>query len=89
MLITTRGNGQIMTSAIIYPYKRAVPKNMVDKVPTGYCIARSDSGWMTSDIFYEYLANVFIPELNNIRKERKCLQSNEELLIGEKNWVVF
>ena len=50
-LITTRADGKLMPTAIVYPYKRAVPKDIVDKVPEDFMVARSDNGWMTSEIF--------------------------------------
>jgi len=57
-----------MTSAIVYPYKKSIPKIVIDELPkTGFCVAKSDSGWMTSAIFFEYLANTFIPELSATR----------------------
>jgi len=89
VLITTRADGKLMTSGIIYPYKRAVPKDIVDKVPPGFCIARSDSGWMTSDIFFEYFANCFIPELAAIRRQEKGLQPDAELILDDTDWVVY
>lgn len=88
VLVTTRGDGELTTSAIIYPYKKAVPQSIVDKVPTGFCIARSDSGWMTSQVFFEYFGNTFLPELALIRREEK-LNSNEELFLDDSDWVVF
>ena len=44
VLITTRADGKVMKLCIIYSYKRAVPKAIVDAVPAGFYIARSDSG---------------------------------------------
>lgn len=70
-LITTRADGKLMPTAIVYPYKRAVPKDITDQVPEDFMVARSDSGWMTSEIFYEYLANCFIPRLNEMRPGKK------------------
>ena len=61
LLITTRADGKVMKSCIVYSHKRAVPKAITDAVPAGFCIARSDSGWMMSEVFYEYLAITFIP----------------------------
>ena len=52
VLITTRADGLIMPSAIVYPYKRYVPKDIVDDVPESFVIGRSDSGWMNSEIFF-------------------------------------
>lgn len=52
---------------IIYPYKR-IPDRIAESVPSGWGIGRSDTGWMTAAVFYEYMANVFHPQLivNNI-----------------------
>lgn len=55
VLVTTRGDGKLMPSAIICPYKRAVPREIVEKIPDGFVVAKSDSGWMTSEVFYEYM----------------------------------
>ena len=33
VLITTRADGEIMPAANVYPYKRAIPKEIVDNVP--------------------------------------------------------
>jgi hypothetical protein len=88
VLITTRADGEIMPAAIVYPYKRAVPKEIVDNVPDQFVVARSDSGWMTSEIFYEYMANCFIPTLNSFRRIEKKLQPSEELVLENSDWVV-
>lgn len=89
VLVTTRADGKLM-QPVIYPYKRAVPKEIVDRVPHGYGIARSDSGWMTSDIFFEYVANVFVPELEVWRRQKKGLrEEEEELVLDDQDWVVL
>ena len=90
VLITTRADGKMMTSAIVYPYKKSIPKLIVDHLPkTGYCIAISDSGWMTSAIFFEYMANTFIPELSAIRRQDKGLGADDELILTDDDWVVY
>ena len=43
-----------------YPYQRA-PREVVASVPPPWAIGLSDSGWMKSDTFYEYIINVFDP----------------------------
>ena len=88
-LITTRADGTVMPTAIVYPYKRAVPKEIIDQVPQDIMVARSDSGWMTSEIFYEYLANCFIPRLNEMRRQEKNLQPPEPLTLNESDWIVY
>jgi hypothetical protein len=47
---------------IVYPYKR-IPEKISQSVPAEWGIARSDRGWMTSEVFYEYIANGFHPFL--------------------------
>jgi hypothetical protein len=89
VLVTTRADGKVMRPCIVYPYKRALPKAIVESMPEGYCGARSDSGWMTSDVFFEYLANTFIPELANLRRLEKGLDEDAELLLTDADWVVL
>jgi len=44
---------------------------------------------MTSEVFYEYLANTFIPELAKQRKLEKNLTDDEELVLTDTDWVVL
>jgi len=39
VLITTKADGKVMPPATVYPYKRAVPKDSVDKVPEDFLVA--------------------------------------------------
>ncbi len=89
VLITTRADGKMMPAVVIYAYKRAIPESIVSGMPEGFCAARSDSGWMNSDIFFEYMANCFIPQLNTLRREAKGLGESEDLLLDETDWVVY
>ena len=38
-----------------------MPKDIVDLVPEEFYISTSESGWMTSCNFFEFIANVFLP----------------------------
>jgi len=40
----------------MFPYKR-IPKLIASTLPENYVISRSDSGWMVSPAFFEYIAN--------------------------------
>lgn len=53
---------------VVYNYKR-LPQNILNSVPTDWGIGLSDSGWMKSETFYEFIANIFHPFLlqNNIK----------------------
>lgn len=44
----------------MYPYKR-IPSALFDKIPEGWSFGHSENGWMISESFYEYMANVFLP----------------------------
>ena len=59
---TFRADGEIVTPLIIYPYQR-VPKDIANAVPDGIFMATSESGWMRSETFYEFIANCFNPYL--------------------------
>ena len=52
-----------------------------------YSLPNSES--QTSEIFYEYLANCFIPSLNEMRRQEKNLQASEALVLTETDWVVY
>jgi hypothetical protein len=45
---------------IVYPYKR-IHRKISQSIPTEWGIARSDRGWMTCQVLYEYTANIFHP----------------------------
>lgn len=54
--------GQAVPPMIVLPDKR-IPRDIADSFPDDYFNGRSDSGWMTSDVFFEYIANCFYPWL--------------------------
>ncbi|CAG4952247.1 unnamed protein product [Colias eurytheme] len=53
-------DGKLMPLLALFAYKR-IPQNILLKYP--WAIGRTDSGWMTSKAFYEYVANQFEPFL--------------------------
>ena len=60
---TFNARGDIVSPAIIYPYAR-IPNDIVAAVPDHFIMGKSESGWMTSDNFYEFIANGFAPWIN-------------------------
>ena len=54
---TFAANGVIVPGMIIYPYMKP-PRDLIEAVPEGWSISRSDNGWMKSKTFYEYVVNV-------------------------------
>lgn len=66
VLLSVRADGVIAAPLVIFPYKR-MPTNIKLKYPKGcgWGLGQSDSGWMTSETFYEYITNVLHPWLKN------------------------
>lgn len=62
VLCTYSADGQWIEPMIIYDYKR-IPRAIATSVPEDFAIGRSDSGWITSATFFEYIANVFYKRL--------------------------
>lgn len=62
LLLGASADGKLMPTLALFPYKR-LPGNILAKYPKNWSIGRSDNGWMTSENFFEYIANVFNPFL--------------------------
>lgn len=62
VLIMGSANGVLSPPMVIFPYKR-VPEAIVESLPEKWALGRSESGWMTGETFFEYIANVFYPSL--------------------------
>lgn len=69
VLFTVSGSGKIAPPMPVFPYKR-LPADIVRTMPKGWGVGKSDSGWMTGEVFYEYMGNVFEPWLTeqNIKR---------------------
>lgn len=64
VMFTFSASGEITPPMIIYPYTR-LPTEILISVPKTWGIGLSPNGWMKSEIFYEYIANVFYPSVKN------------------------
>lgn len=62
LLLTANSLGTIAPPMVIFKYDR-VPSTVVNEMPQNWSLGRSDSGWMTGQTFYEYIANIFHPWL--------------------------
>ncbi|KZC13202.1 hypothetical protein WN55_05911, partial [Dufourea novaeangliae] len=60
LLIIGNAAGQLLPLMVMYSYQR-LPSSIIDKVPRGWSVGRSDNGWMTGESFYEYVTKVFHP----------------------------
>ncbi|KAJ4451842.1 hypothetical protein ANN_03320, partial [Periplaneta americana] len=67
VLITGSANGSVVTPLVVYKYER-LPPEITLNFPSHWALGKSDSGWMQSELFYEFLANFFHPWLkeNNV-----------------------
>lgn len=54
---------------IMYKYKESVPLSVLKNCPVGWGIGNSETGWMTTETFYEYITNVFYPWLISQKTE--------------------
>lgn len=62
ILGTFTASGTILPPLIIYPYTR-IPSEIVRQINEEWCIGKSEKGWMTSKVFYGYIANTLVPKL--------------------------
>lgn len=58
VLVTFSADVKLCSPCIIYPYVKP-PRAIVDSMPPDWVSGKSDSGWMKSDVFFEYVANGF------------------------------
>lgn len=67
-LITANVAGMLKPPMIMFNYER-IPAHISSLMPQGWGIGKSESGWMTGQSFYEFVANIFHPWIiaNNIR----------------------
>lgn len=59
VLLNIRADGIILPPFILFPYTR-MPGHIVASVPDDWSIGKTESGWMTGEAFYEYVANCFL-----------------------------
>ncbi|KAI5707883.1 hypothetical protein M8J77_011758 [Diaphorina citri] len=62
VLLNANGAGMIAPPLIIFPYER-IPQDVVFSIPKSCSVGKSTSGWMTAEVFFEYISNVFTPWL--------------------------
>lgn len=61
---TFSADGKVVPPMIIFPYKK-MPKAIVESVPKDWALGRSDSGWINSEVFFEFISNHFLPYLKS------------------------
>lgn len=68
VMFSFSASGVTTTQLIIYPYKR-IPQEIANSVPKNFSFACSDTGWMKTEIFYEYIGNIFHPYVRKMNVE--------------------
>lgn len=58
VLFTFSADGDTVTPMVVFPHVRP-PKEITDSVPDSWFLGRSETGWMRSETFFEYIANGF------------------------------
>lgn len=58
VLIVFNADGKFAPPLVLFPYVRP-PRALVDNMPENWVLGRSEKGWMTSDVFFEYTSNDF------------------------------
>nr|CAH7750980.1 unnamed protein product [Callosobruchus chinensis] len=62
VLCNYSAGGSVMPPMVVYPYKR-MPEKIIKSMPDDWAVGRSDSGWMVSATFYEYVTKFMQPWL--------------------------
>ena len=62
VMFTFSATGILTPPMVIYPYKR-LPNYIIQSVPDGWGIGATETGWMRSETFYEYVSKVLYPFL--------------------------
>lgn len=60
VLLTGSAAGVVAPPLVLFRYKR-IPSEICNSIPKDWGVGCSDSGWMTCDTFYSYIANIFYP----------------------------
>ncbi|KAJ8966813.1 hypothetical protein NQ314_003309 [Rhamnusium bicolor] len=72
VLVVFNAAGKVCPPLVIFPYVRP-PKVVVDSMPEDWVLVKSDTGWMQSSVFFEYVANDFDKWLENNKIKRPVI----------------
>lgn len=62
VLVTGSAGGNIAPTTVLFKYKR-IPQDIADNFPHEWGLGKTDSGWMTCEAFFEFIADIFYPWL--------------------------
>lgn len=61
VLISASAAGKLAPPLVLFPYKSRIPTSVIRSIPKGWGVGRTDSGWMNSKAFHDFIVNVFYP----------------------------
>lgn len=56
VLLVFTASGETVVPMVVFPYIRP-PREIVNSMPPNWFLGRSESGWMVTEVFFEYIAN--------------------------------
>ncbi|CAG4934889.1 unnamed protein product [Parnassius apollo] len=59
--------GQVVAPMVVYPLKR-ISRDIANNVPADWAIGKSNKGWMTAPLYFEYIVNIIWLKNNMIMK---------------------
>lgn len=62
VMMTCNAAGVVAPPMVVFQYER-IPQDIVDSINPLWGIGKSENGWMTSAVFYEFVTNIFHPWL--------------------------
>lgn len=63
VLLVVSADGAIAPPCVVFPYVRP-PKDVRESMDPSWCLGLSETGWMRSKVFYEYVTMTFNPWLD-------------------------
>ncbi len=63
-LFTVNAEGEFGPPLTLYKYARMPSSIVKQAAKINWAVGRSETGWINSECFFEYIANVFVPYLN-------------------------
>lgn len=84
VLIVFSANGVTCPPLVLFPYIRPT-RAVIDSMPPDWVLGRSETGWMNSEVFFEYVANDF----NNWLMEKQIQRPIILFIDGHKSHMTL
>lgn len=62
VLVTGSAAGAVPPPTVLFKYKR-IPGEIAENFPKEWGLGKTESGWMTAEAFFEFMADIFHPWL--------------------------